>query len=167
MSKKYNLIKLNKKLIKGGFKVIENQTEIEISKSLINRYEDLPNEYLEFLRKFKEITNKEDTAWFNLNNEYIGITENEFKWNEYELMSLEWSEDDDEIKKVQEFWNNHVPIIMSVKDEYQFLGICLEKEKYGEIIHGREPEFEKVKKICNNFYELIDLLEKKKLKNIV
>lgn len=156
------------KLIKAGFKIKNNSMELEIPKSLLNRYKNLPIEYLNFLKKFDEITNEEDTVWFNLIKEFNGNSENEFKWNEFELLSLEWSEDDaEEIKVITEFWNHHIPIIMSVKDEYQFLAISLEKEKYGEIVHGKEPEFENVTKVCNDLNELIDLLEKKELKNIV
>ena len=156
------------KLTKAGFKVKNNSTELEIPKSLLNRYKNLPIEYLTFLKNFKQITNEKDTAWFNLIKEFNGNSENEFKWNEFELLSLEWSEDDtEELEAVAKFWNQHIPIIMSVKNEYQFLAICLEKEKYGEIVHGTEPEFENAKKVCNNFDELIELLEKKELKNIV
>ncbi|MDF4202095.1 SMI1/KNR4 family protein [Maribacter sp. SA7] len=156
------------KLIKAGFKIKNNSTELEIPKSLLKRYNNLPIEYLTFLKNFEEITNEDDTAWFNLIKEFNGNSESEFKWNEFELLSLEWSEDDnEELKVITGFWNHHIPIILSVKDEYQFLAISLEKEKYGEIVHGTEPEFENIKKVCNNFNELIDLLEKKELKNIV
>lgn len=156
------------KLIKAGFNVKKYTHEIEISKSLLNRYKNLPTEYLTFLKKFKEIVNETHTTWFNLSKEFNGTTENEFKWNEFELLSIEWSEEDvDELTTIAEFWNKHIPVIMSVKDQYQFLAICLEKEKYGEIVHGTEPAFENVTKICNDFNELVDLLERKGLQNIV
>ncbi|MBE7646789.1 SMI1/KNR4 family protein [Tenacibaculum finnmarkense genomovar ulcerans] len=156
---------INEKLIRGGFKTVEYQIETDISRNLLTRYENLPIEYLTFLKSFKEITNKTDTTWFNLKREFDELTENEFKWNEFELMSLEWCDDDnDELKKIEEFWNQHVPIIMSTEDGFQFLAICLENEKYGEIVHGMEPEFENIKKICDNFNELLDKIEKRDLK---
>lgn len=156
------------RLIKAGFKVEKYTTEIELSKRLLNNYENLPPEYLNFLKKNKEIINETDTAWFNLNKEFNENTKNEFKWNEYELLSMEWCEgDSEELELISKFWNKHIPILLSVKDKYQFLAICLEKEKYGEIVHGIEPEFENVTKICGNFSELIDLLENEELTDIV
>lgn len=70
---------ISDKLIKGGFKIVEHTTEIEISKSLLNRYNNLPTEYLDFFKHFKDITNESDTTWFNLNDEFNETTENEFK----------------------------------------------------------------------------------------
>ncbi|WP_108868936.1 SMI1/KNR4 family protein [Aquimarina aquimarini] len=157
-----------KKLTNGGFKVVKNLKEFEISKKILERYVNLPAEYLIFLRGFESITNMSDTIWFNSNNDFNAESDNEFKWNEFELLSLEWSEDDDdELINIVDFWKNHIPIILSVKDGFQFLAICLENEKYGEIVHGREPVFEDVTKICNSFNELIYLFEKKEIENII
>lgn len=157
----------HKKLITAGFNIKRHSTEIEVSKSLSKRYGKLPAEYLTFIKTFKEVINESNTTWFNLNKEFDGNPENEFRWNEFELMSLEWSEDDtDELEAITQFWKKHFPIVMSVKDGYQFLAICLETDKYGMIVHGQEPEFEDVTKICSNFTELIDLLVNKELEYI-
>ena len=161
-------MELYKKLTTAGFNVVHALSKNEISKSLLERYANLPSDYLQFLKNFESISNSTNTTWFNLNSDFNGETGSEFKWNEFELLSLEWSEDDkEELMNIKEFWKFHIPIVLSVNDGYQFFAICLEDEKYGEIVHGQEPVFEDVSKICNSFIELIDLLEKKQISNMV
>jgi len=148
-------------LLNDSFNVTKNVTTIEISEQVLDRYENLPREYLQFLTHFERITNSSETTWFNSISDFNGTSDNEFKWNEFELLSLEWSEDDkEELVNISKFWNSHIPILLSVKEGYQFLAISLEEEKYGEIVHGKEPLFEETTKICNTFAELVDFIKK-------
>ncbi|WP_405397578.1 hypothetical protein [Maribacter sp. Asnod2-G09] len=159
---------LHQKLKNGGFKIVKSRNQFEISKKLVERYTNIPAEYLLFLKSFETIANSSDTAWFNSVQDFNEQSDNEYKWKEFEILSLEWSEDDDdELVNVAEFWNHHIPILLSVKDGFQFLAISLANENYGEIVHGQEPVFEEVTKICNNFNELINLLANNKLQNLI
>ncbi|WP_324027646.1 hypothetical protein QSV08_06765 [Maribacter sp. BPC-D8] len=159
---------LHQKLKNGGFEIVKNRNLLEIPKKLVERYTNIPTEYFLFLKSFETITNSSDTAWFNSVQDFNEQSNNEYKWNEFEILSLEWSEDDDEeLENVAEFWNRHIPILLSVKDGFQFLAISLTNENYGEIVHGQEPVFEEITKICNNFNELINLLENNKLQHLI
>ena len=142
-----------------GFVITRRENPKELSSDILKRYKNIPAEYLSFLKQFKQIANKEDTVCFNSIEDFNEETETDFKWNAFELMSLECFEDDDEEQGIiRNFWNNHIPIVLSVT-EYEYLAICLENDRYGEIVHGLEPEFEETSKICDNFEQLIDLMK--------
>ena len=150
-----------KQLTGAGFKVEKNSATTKLASSIVTRYQNLPSAYIKFLHSFKVITNVTDTSWFNLIQDFNTNSENEFKWNHFELLSLEWSKDDDEeLKAIKNFWKQHIPIILSVKDGYQYFAICLNKNNYGEIVHGCEPLFEETTKISNNFTAFMELIEK-------
>ena len=144
----------------NGFTIVRRETTKELSADILKRYKTIPTEYLDFLKQFKQIINQEDTVWFNSIEDFNEELDVDFKWNAFELMSLESFEDDEEeSENIRNFWNNHIPILMSVR-EYEYLAICLESDKYGEIVHGLEPEFEEISKVCDNFEQLIRLMEK-------
>ena len=155
----------------NGFTITLREKPKELSEDILKRYKNIPSEYLRFLKQFEQIINKEDTVWFNSIEDFNEETKTDFNWNAFELMSLESFEDnDEESDNIRNFWNNHIPILMSVR-EYEYLAICLESSRYGEIVHGLEPEFEETTKVCDNFEQLTALMEKSSenqyLKNFV
>ena len=143
-----------------GFVVQERTETNELSSDFLQRYNNQPADYLKFLDKFQLITNKDDNAWFNSIEDFNGESDSEFRWNEYEMMSLEALEDDEEAcNEVRSFWNTHIPIAMAVEGEYQYLCIDLSPENYGKIYYGLEPEFEdSADFLCNSFNQLLELL---------
>ena len=144
----------------NGFTVVRREKPKELSTDILKRYKTIPSEYLDFLKQFELIINQEETVWFNSIEDFNEELETDFKWNAFELMSIESFEDDEEeLENIRNFWNNHIPILMSVR-EYEYLAICLESNKYGEIVHGLEPEFEETSKVCDNLEQLIILMEK-------
>jgi len=148
-----------KNLEVGGFIVVQRKTPKELPAELLKRYQNIPFEYLTFLNQFEQIRNQKDTAWFNSTEDFNGESDTDFMWNDFELQSLETFKDDDKaVEKVQNFWNSHIPILMSIT-EYEYLAICLESSRYGEIVHGVEPEFEETTKVCDNFEQLMTLLK--------
>jgi hypothetical protein len=148
-----------KKIEMAGFTVIPRKTKKDLPVEILKRYKNIPPEYLTFLQQFEQITNREDTAWFNSIEDFCEESDSDFAWNEFERMSLEALEDDEtELRNIRTFWNNHIPIMLSVT-EYQYIAICLDSERYGEIVYGVEPEFEETLKVCDNFNELMDLFE--------
>ncbi len=157
-------MKIVDKLRNVGFCVDEylESSKREISNNL---YNIIPKDYLEFLKSFESIHNPEETVWFNSINDFNEKSNSDFKWNEFENLSREWSEDDEEeLKIIDKFWNEHIPILMSVKNQYEFLAINITKSNYGKIFHGKEPEFENVSEYCKDFNELISLFEKSEIK---
>ena len=148
-----------KKIERAGFSLIPRKEQKDLPTEILNRYKNIPPEYLTFLQQFKQATNGEDTAWFNSIEDFYGESDSDFVWNEFEQMSLEALEDDEtELENIRNFWDKHIPVLLSVK-EYQYLAICLDRDRYGEIVYGVEPEFEETLKVCDNFDELLDLFE--------
>lgn len=143
-----------------GF-VVKRRTGIKtLSPFFLQRYSNLPADYLKFLNEFRLITNEEDNAWFNSIEDFNGESDNGFRWNEFEIMSLDALEDDKEAcKEIRNFWNAHLPIAMAVGGEYQYLCIGLSPDNYGKIYYGSEPEFEdSADFVCDSFNQLLELL---------
>ena len=110
-----------------GFIVTERLERKELSPDFLNRYSNLPADYQEFLQRFQIITNESDNVWFNSIEDFNGETDSGFRWNEFELMGLEALADDREsCDMIRLFWDNHIPILMSVKGEYQYFQQMIE-----------------------------------------
>jgi len=130
------------------------------------RYPRLPDDYAAFLKTYSLLTNQSDTTWFNSISDFNGTNvENDFKWNEFEIQSLEAFDGDAENQQVvKDFWNNHIPIILSVKNGYAYFAINVSEENFGEIYYGEEPEFEEAELVSNSFTSFIEAMQKKSLK---
>ncbi len=130
--------------------------QLNLDSSIIARYKEIPNEYLEFLSVVEKCVTPNETTWFICENEFNNSSDTEFKWNEYELLSLEAAMEDAVWKsEITTWWDNHLPIVMSVEGGYSFYAIDLTS---GAIVRGYEPEFEEVDKVANNLEEFLGLM---------
>jgi len=130
--------------------------QLNLDSSIIARYKEIPNEYLEFLSVVEKCVTPNETTWFICENEFNNSSDIEFKWNEYELLSLEAAMEDAVWKsEITAWWDNHLPIVMSVEGGYSFYAIDLTN---GAIVRGYEPEFEEVDKMANNLEEFLGLM---------
>ncbi len=130
--------------------------QLNLDSSIIARYKEIPNEYLEFLSVVEKCVTPNETTWFICENEFNNSSDIEFKWNEYELLSLEAAMEDAVWKsEITAWWDNHLPIVMSVEGGYSFYAIDLTS---GAIVRGYEPEFEEVDKVANNLEEFLGLM---------
>ena len=77
-----------------------------------------------------------------------------FRWNEFELISLEAASGDEKWQAdIREFWDNYLPIVMSVAGDYHYYAIGI---KTGEIFDGWAPEFEAPEIVAPNFTGFIE-----------
>ena len=51
-------------------------------------------------------------------------------------------------KGIRTFWDRHLPVLMSVAGDYEFLAI---DQDTGAVVHGIEPEFEAVTVVADNW----------------
>lgn len=134
--------------------VNSNRLDIDVLK----QYKNIPLSFLEFLEHFNSITSQDETTWFICADDYNGKNEDAFRWNEFELMSLEAAEGDEEWEKeIKEWWKYKLPILLSVKDRYSFYAIDL-IDNSGSIVRGEEPEFEEAYIVANSFDEFLDMI---------
>ena len=143
---------------KQGFIVKQRNKVKELSEEITQRYVNIPKSYLNFLNQFDFLANKDETFWFNSIGDFNCESDIAFKWNDFEIQSLDAFEGDiEEQKRIRDFWDQHLMIALSVKGEYQYLAICLNEENYGVVVYGAEPEFEESETVCESFEQLLTL----------
>ncbi|MFF2092182.1 SMI1/KNR4 family protein [Paenibacillus sp. NPDC058174] len=136
----------------------KSEPQLTLDSSITSRYKTIPDEYLEFLSMVKKCITPSEMTWFICEDEFNNSSDSEFKWNEYELLSLEAAVDDDRWKsEITAWWSNYLPIVMSVDGGYSFFAIDLKNDK-GAIVHGSEPEFEEAEKAANSLEQFFELI---------
>jgi hypothetical protein len=132
----------------------------KLPKKIIERY-NIPEGYRRFLENVKTCTNAEESIWFLCTDDYLEEEENAFRWNEFEMLSLDADGGDKElIKGIKDYWKKHLPIIYNIKEEYKYYAIETET---GKVVYGKEPEYEESEVIANNFEELLGKIIKKEI----
>lgn len=112
----------------------------------------IPSSYLEFMLNFISLTNEDESRWFLSIDEFAGGSVGAFSWNEFEKMSLGSAISDADVEDIRKFWDEHLPILMAVGGDYQFVGLG---RNSGAVVYGIEPEFESVTKIADTFDDFI------------
>ncbi len=113
---------------------------------------DVPAFYLEFLSNFTSLSNKDESRWFVSIEEFAGVSDGAFSWDEFEKMSIDAAMTDADGEDVRKFWAEHLPIFMAVDGDYQFVGLG---RSSGAVVHGVEPEFESVTRLAGTFDEFL------------
>ena len=143
--------------------VRKNSETLNLSKKFTKRYTQIPYEYQEFLMCVDEFVSPSEKIWFLCESDYNNKSNSAFKWNEYEIISLDAAGKDRNWKReIISWWDKYLPIVMSVQDGYSYYAIDLYNEK-GAIVEGCEPEFEEVTKIADNLEDFFDLIIKNKI----
>ena len=143
--------------MKNGWNAELTVQKPELPESAIERYKFIPQGWLDFVRCFKLISNGADNIWFLLPEDFADRADDEgFRWNEFELISLEAASDDEEWqKKIRAFWDNYIPVVMSVAGDYHYYAVGI---RTGEIFEGWEPEFDQVQMVAPSFTDFIELI---------
>ncbi|MFD7522298.1 SMI1/KNR4 family protein [Paenibacillus chitinolyticus] len=143
----------------NGWAITEKSgVQLNLDSSIVSRYKEIPNEYLDFLSVVEKCMTPNEKTWFNCEDEFNNSSDSAFKWNEVELLSLEAAVNDDNWKsEITAWWDNYLPIVMSVDGGYSFYAIDLTHDK-GAIVRGYEPEFEEVDKVANSLGEFLELI---------
>ena len=129
-------------LTQGVLSLTEIGWEIELEETLgkapdlfYKRYNWVPQEVVHFLGLLKTAHNLSDTAWLQGFRDFADSSDSEFRWNEWEMQSLDAAEEDINCKQeISRFWDSHLPLMMSVSDGYSFIAI---QEKTHYLVVGR------------------------------
>ena len=136
----------------------KNEISLKLKDDVALRYKSISSEYIELLKRVKQLISSSEKTWFLCEDEYNGNSDITFKWNEFELLSLEVAEDNDEWKlEIISWWDEKLPIVMSVDGGYSFYAIDLSNNK-GTIVKGYEPEFEEVEEVASSIEEFFELI---------
>jgi hypothetical protein len=151
------LNKIDKLAIKKGWTIEKKSTpKFDLPESIANRYGSFPADWTEFISNIDSFINQVETVWFLCSKDYKEQDENSFRWNELELISLQAADDygDEECQdNIRQFWDAHLPIVLSVGNDYEYFAIRLSD---GFIVYGYEPEFEEYEEVAKSFIEFVE-----------
>lgn len=117
---------------------------------ITSRY-SVPPEWLGFIENFTCCSNSADTKWFLIFEDFSA--DSAFRWNEFELQSLESADSDTDLKnQITSYWNKHLPIILCVDGEYAYYAIDTDNRN---IVFGCEPEYEDPVLIADNLEQFL------------
>lgn len=150
---------LIQKLVCNKWTFINSIQSTKLPQEILLRYPHIPSEVVNFVSLFSELSSPDDTSWFLSIDDYCGKSDSEYKWNEFELMSLEAANDDLEwSKEVTAFWDKYFPIYISVENGYEFAAVSLHEKSLGHIVRGYEPEFEDIETVAGSLSAFIDTI---------
>jgi hypothetical protein len=144
-------------LRKRGWAIKESDETLELlPDTLRTRYRPVPPAVADFLSRLEVCHNAAEDAWMLTPAEFRKTDAGSFRWNEYELMALEGAEDDPGLQsEVRTFWNEHLPIMLAVHSDYDYLAVRLAEPDFGSIVHGYAPEWESPSRIARSFEEFL------------
>jgi len=109
--------------------------------ALQQRYPEVPEELVAFLAPLKVCRNSEQNSWFLTADDFLRQAP-AFRWNEYECMALETLTSPEERAAVTSFWDRHLPFMLAVHSDYDYLAMQVSGPAKGAIVHGFAPEWE-------------------------
>ena len=110
-----------------------------------------PETVIRWVSSFSLLSSSDETVWFLSRDDYSTGAEGAFAWNECELLSIQAATTDDEAVAVSRFWRRHAPILLSVRNGYEYLAV----RDDGAVVHGSEPEFEEAVVVFSHFEDLL------------
>jgi hypothetical protein len=98
--------------------IVKSEAELKLNDSLTSRYKQIPESYIEFLKIIKQCFTPNEKTWFICEDEYNNNSDIAFKWNEFEILSLEAAEKDKGWKTEITSWWNKYGVSVKYKDGY-------------------------------------------------
>ncbi len=133
----------------------EKRQDEDVFNKILNRYKKIPDEFVEFLRTVDVCVMPDEKSWFLCFDDYAETSDLAFRWNEFENMSLDSAEDDNELKKnIIEYWDTHLPFALSVRNDYAYYALDVGTD-FGAVVFGYEPEFEEYEKVAPSFLDFL------------
>lgn len=127
-------------LASKGWDVRLRSIPLALPDSVRLRYDWIPNDVRQFVEEIDTVVSPDDKAWFVTSTEVSGENGSAFSWNQWELDSLEAAGHDiPRQDRIRAFWDQHFPVMMSVKDGYAYFAI---RKQDLAIVCGEEPEYE-------------------------
>lgn len=139
----------------AGWSCARSEKRLVVPEQIAKRYPWVPSSFFSMAGAFEHITSQDGKVWFLTLADYSGESDSSYSWNEWEQLSLEETGGDQEwASEISQFWDEHFPICLSVRDGYQYLAI--EKGSLN-IVRGCSPEFEDVETVGGSIVQAFDL----------
>ncbi len=139
----------------SGWTVRESADRKQLPRELTSRYPWIPDDY----REVADVAiSPDDRAWMLTVPDFRGTGKSAYAWNEWELLSLKSAGEDDDLdwmSRIRSFWDNHLPIMLSVKTGYAYFAI---RRSDLQIVCGEEPEFEETFDLAASFFDLVTMI---------
>ena len=120
------------------------------------RYPAVPPEVTRFLEQFDVAHNADENVWFLTPTDFRQSDPEGFQWNEYERMALETEAGRPESQSaVRAFWNDHLPIMLAVHSDYDYLAVRVAGPEAGSIVHGFAPDWEQPSRVARSLEEFL------------
>jgi hypothetical protein len=101
---------------------------------------------------FSVLASADEQVWFLSAESYAGgVSDEAFPWDAFWHESLAAVSGPDERAAIDAFWSTHLPILMSVRDGYEYLAVAPD----GQVVRGGEPEYEEVTVVAAGLDELL------------
>jgi hypothetical protein len=144
-------------LMRLGWAIEERHAQqFQLPPEVSARHPQLPTTLLHFLGNLVSCVNPEETAWFLCEADFYNTDESAFRWNEWELISLEAAGDDSTLKsEILSFWDHHFPFMLSVTNGYSYYAIDTSPAHFGRVVMGLEPAFEEVDVVAESFEQFL------------
>lgn len=143
-------------LAHSGWKVELLPHRRSLPDAVVRRYPWMPADYREVIEEANLITSPDDKAWLLTFADFSGTANCAYAWNEWERQSLEAAGDDQDWKsRIEQFWDRHFPIMMSVKSGYAYLAI---ERTSLSVVAGEDPEYEETSLVAATIPDALRLL---------
>ena len=122
------------------------------------RYPRVPAELIAFLESLDSGVNADETVWFLCREDFRRTDDQGFRWDEYERMTLDGATPEAQ-QRIRRFWDRHLPFMMCVHSDYDYLAVDLDARSYGAIVHGCGPEFEETSLVAPSFEQFLKIFK--------
>lgn len=120
------------------------------------RYPRVPTGVLRLLSALQVCVSPKETVWFLTAEDYARTDESAFRWNEFEIMGLEFADTDPERAEIRSFWDDHFPVMLAVHSDYDYLAVRISD---GAVVHGFVHFWEEPLEVAASFAALLTALE--------
>lgn len=120
------------------------------------RYPRVPVELTDFLERIETCVNADENIWFLCRSDFRRTDAQSFRWNEFELMSLE-TDNIEWQAQARKFWDLHLPFMLATHSDYAYLAVRLDERSYGEVVHGYGLELEEPSVVAPSFAQFLTL----------
>jgi len=124
-----------------------------------SRYPRIPQQYEQFLARVRSCVNGDETIWFLCADDFNAeATDAAIVWNEFEKMELDdTAPGGSDPAEVRQFWEEHMPFMLSVGGEYSYLGFRVAGDRFGSVVEGYDIDLREPSNVARDFDEFIRL----------